>query len=113
MKNSRKKTNGRKKRGSLNLSSISNDFVRGFFSYALVAAVEDSRSGNPNSALKALGSARVLRTSTLYGAALVAGVAAGEAVERRDYVTALAAIAGGAAGVYALDRLLSSVSHKE
>jgi hypothetical protein len=106
MKNRQKIARGRGK--NARLASMANDFVRGFVSYALVAAVEDLR--RDKKAGLALLQPETLRTSTLYGAALVAGVAAGNAVERRDYVAALAAIAGGAAGAYALNRLISYAS---
>ncbi|MDR2637890.1 MAG: hypothetical protein LBB55_06080 [Zoogloeaceae bacterium] len=81
------------------LRGMANDFTRGFVSYAAVEAA----IGSP--ALPAF-DADLLRHSTLAGAALVAGVAAGKAVERGNYLTALATAAGGVLGVYVLQNAL-------
>jgi hypothetical protein len=76
---------------------IANDFVRGFVSFAAFAAQE-----------KGAQRATVARQATLYGVALVAAVAAGNAIERRDYPTLALAAVGGLAGVYLLNQLLDN-----
>ncbi|MDR3158162.1 MAG: hypothetical protein LBU11_03960 [Zoogloeaceae bacterium] len=81
------------------LPGMANDFTRGFVSYAAVAALAGAR-GFP------VIDARLLRQSALAGAALAAGVAAGNAVERGDYLAAALVAAGGVAGVHGLSRLL-------
>jgi hypothetical protein len=81
------------------LRGMANDFTRGFVSYAAVEAAARSP------ALPTF-DADLLRRSTLAGTALVAGVAAGTAVERGNYLTALAATVGGVLGVHALHSAL-------
>ncbi|MDR0673365.1 MAG: hypothetical protein LBF93_06850 [Zoogloeaceae bacterium] len=87
------------------LSGVADDFTRGFVSYAAVAALANAR-GYP------VIDARLLRQSALAGVALVAGVAAGKAARRGDYLTALLSAAGGVAGVYGLHRLFE-LSHSK
>ncbi|MDR2625998.1 MAG: hypothetical protein LBC37_06660 [Zoogloeaceae bacterium] len=101
-KNKNKKKNAQ---ALFHLPGMANDFTRGFVSYAAVAALAEAR-GFP------VIDARLLRQSTLAGAALVAGVAAGKAVEQGDYLTAALVAVGGVAGVYGLYRLLE-LSHSE
>ncbi|MDR1890083.1 MAG: hypothetical protein LBQ81_12020 [Zoogloeaceae bacterium] len=90
------------------LAGMANDFVRGFVSYGAVAAL--ARRGETNLPVF---DAALLKHATLTGAALVAGVAAGKAVERGNYLTAALSTVGGVAGVYALDRLLKQDFQQE
>lgn len=90
------------------LSGAANDFVRGFVSYSAVAAL--ARRDHHNLPVF---DAPLLKHATLVGAALVAGVAAGKAVERGNYLTATLATLGGVAGVHALDRLLEQTIQEE
>jgi hypothetical protein len=95
----KKKKKQKKTQPIFTLRGMANDFTRGFVSYAAVEAAARAP------ALLAF-DADLLRRSTLAGTALVAGVAAGKAVERGNYPTALAAAAGGALGVYVLQSAL-------
>ncbi|MDR1529548.1 MAG: hypothetical protein LBS40_03990 [Burkholderiales bacterium] len=102
MKRSRKA----KKRAAKSLSvNKTNDFVRGFVACALIAALERNAQGR-----RAGFDRRVLCRATQGGIALVAGVAAGHATQRREYTTALTATVVGLAGVYATDRLMKTTS---
>lgn len=85
--------------------NMTNDFVRGFVTVALVAALER------NARRKRAGfDKNVLCRATQGGVALAAGVAAGHAVQRRDYTAALVATTAGLAGVYAVDCLINNFS---
>ncbi|MDR1349913.1 MAG: hypothetical protein LBJ59_03850 [Zoogloeaceae bacterium] len=103
-----KKRKNRRKNAQalLSLSGMANDFTRGFVSYAAVAAV----AGRVDERGFPIIDARLLRQSTLAGAALVVGVAAGKAAGQGDWLAAALATAGSIAGVYGLHRLLE-LSH--
>ncbi|GHT88471.1 hypothetical protein AGMMS49960_10140 [Betaproteobacteria bacterium] len=90
------------------LPGIANDFVRGFVTTGTLAVL--ARPGDAN---RPRFDATVFKHATLAGAALVAGVAAGKAVERGNYLTAALSAVGGVAGVYALDRLLDQTIQQE
>ena len=70
-------------------------FPGSFFAAGLIAAVSTS------------GRKETLRLALKSGTAMAAGVAATNAISRRDYATALVAVAGGAAGLRTIDYLLS------
>ena len=70
-------------------------FMCSFFAAGLIAAVSTS------------GRKETLRLALKSGTAMAAGVAATNAISRRDYATALVAVAGGAAWLRTIDYLLS------
>lgn len=75
------------------------NFVRGFVATGLLAALQDggvARTGDARAAL---------RSALQGGVALAAGGSAADALQRRNYNGALLAVAGGAAGVVAIDYL--------
>lgn len=75
------------------------NFVRGFVATGLLAALQDGgvvRTGDARAAL---------RSALQGGVALAAGGSAADALHRRNYNGALLAVAGGAAGVIAIDYL--------
>ncbi len=80
---------------------MANDFVRGFVTCGAVAMLERRACGKGLAV-----DVEVVRYATLGGVALMAGVIAGNAVQRRDYSTALVGVVAGLGGVYALDRLM-------
>ena len=73
-----------------------NGFLRGAISAGLLAAIAPE-----------VGRQEALRRALQGGAALAAGIAGADAIDRRDYGSALLALAAGAAGLYAIDSLLS------
>lgn len=94
----------RKKSKAVALAPIelAGNFTRGMVATGLLVAVQDrwSQSGKPSTTT-------VLRQALQGGAALAAGIATAESLRRRDYVSALIALAGGAAGVVAAEILLN------
>lgn len=79
-------------------------FARGFLVTALLATLQDRGA-------TAAPKRKVLRHALQGGAALAAATVAAEALSRRDYPLALAAVAAGAAGVMAAESLLPPQSH--
>ncbi|WP_332672926.1 hypothetical protein [Aromatoleum sp.] len=75
------------------------NFVRGFVATGLLAALQDGGSARTGDARAAL------RSALQGGVALAAGSSAADALQRRNYNGALLAVAGGAAGVIAIDYL--------
>ena len=72
-----------------------NGFVRGFIAAGLVAA---SGAGRP-------ARRETLRLALQGGTAMAAGVAGANAIDRRDYASALVAVAAGAAGLSVIKHL--------
>jgi hypothetical protein len=70
-----------------------NGFMRGFIAAGLIAA-----SGRP---LRK----ETLRLALRGGTTMAAGIASANAIDRRDYVSALFAVAAGAVGLSAIDYL--------
>ncbi|MDR2112008.1 MAG: hypothetical protein LBQ62_02730 [Candidatus Accumulibacter sp.] len=85
-----------------------NGFVRGFIVAGLVAAVtgEKRAAGGQTRA-------ETLRLALQGGTALAAGIAGANALDRRDYGSALIAVAAGAAGLSAIDYLFTETSFNE
>ncbi|MBR9973319.1 hypothetical protein [Magnetospirillum sulfuroxidans] len=80
---------------------LAGNFTRGLVATALLTAVQDRWShGKPPGK-------KVLRMALQGGAALAAGIATAESLRRRDYASALIALAGGAAGIAAAEILLN------
>lgn len=84
-------------------------FARGFLVTGLLATLQDRRTAGavPPSARK------VLRHAVQGGSALAAASVAAEALARRDYSLAVAAVAAGAAGVLAAEYLLNIETTEE
>lgn len=83
-------------------AGASTDFVRGFVSSGLLCALQSQGK----KAAKPAGGREVLRRALQGGTALAAGTAAVTALQRRHYSGALLAVAGGAAGLIAIEYLL-------
>ena len=82
-------------------SDMPTNFVRGFVATGLLAALqEQGRRSAPSVATQA-----VLQQALLGGTALAAGCAAADAWQHRDYRGLVVAVAGGAAGLFAIDHL--------
>lgn len=80
-----------------------NGFLRGAISAGLLAAIAPE-----------VGRREALRRALQGGTALAAGIAGADAIDRRDYGTALLALAAGTAGLCAIDQLFSnSPSHQD
>lgn len=77
--------------------AIGTVFARGFVVTGLLAALQGGRRPGRD----------VLRLALQGGAALAAGTVAADALGRRDYRVAAAAVAAGAAGVIAAEAALS------
>ncbi|MFT3848553.1 MAG: hypothetical protein QM739_07675 [Propionivibrio sp.] len=75
---------------------VQNGFTRGFIAAGLVAAVAPSCAGARES----------LRLALQGGTALAAGIAGANALDRRDYMGVLRAVAAGAAGLTAINYAL-------
>ncbi len=82
-----------------------NGFVRGVIAAGLVAATATQRPARKEA----------LRLALQGGAAMAAGIAGANALDRRDYGAAVLAVAVGAVGLSAINQLLSdsSSSNKE
>ncbi len=93
----------RRKKGAAPGRKVTKAFARGFVAAALVAALQDRREteSDPPSARK------ILRHAVQGGTALAAATAAANALHRRDYGLALAAVAAGAGGLIAAEHLLT------
>lgn len=78
------------------------DFTRGLVATGLLTAVQGrwTEGGRPDGR-------RILRHALQGGAALAAASAAADALRTRDYAALLLAVAAGAAGVVAVERLLN------
>jgi hypothetical protein len=117
MKKQRKQARRRaQKQPIFTLSSAANNFVRGFVSYAAVAALAGGNKADGKDDHRAnlpIFDRALLKRATLTGAALVAGAAAGKAAKRGNYLSAALTAVGGVAGVYALDRLLEQAFQQE
>lgn len=86
---------------------ISAAFARGFVATALLTAIQSRwDDGTPSGRT-------VLRTAIQGGAALAAGTAAADALQRRNYADALVAAAGGAAAVAAAEYLMNPPRHDD
>lgn len=92
----------RRKRAAVAADEARTAFARGFLVTGLLGALRDRRGAAPPSGR------RVLRHALQGGSALAAGSVAAEALARRDYSLAVAAVAAGAAGVLAAEYLLNS-----
>jgi hypothetical protein len=79
---------------------VRNGFVRGFIAAGLVAGVGVGSST----------SKETLRLALQGGTAIAAGIAGANAIDRRDYGSALIAVAIGAAGLSAIDYLFTEPS---
>ncbi len=83
-------------------SEVSANFVRGFVATGLLSIRQDRfQPGAPVPDRR-----RILRHALQGGAALAAGSAAADSLQRHEYQTALAAVVGGAVGLIAIDYLL-------
>ena len=76
------------------------NFVRGFVATGLLAALQEPAGRTTPAARRA-----VLKQALQGGTALAAGCAAAEAWQRQDLRGVLVAVAGGAAGLAAIDYL--------
>ena len=75
---------------------VSNGFMRGFISAGLIAVTASRAQARKNA----------LRLALQGGTAMAAGVASADALDRREYGSALLAVAAGAVGLGAINRLL-------
>ena len=73
-----------------------NGFMRGFIAAGLVTAASAKRVGRKE----------IMKSALRNGTAMAAGIAGANAIDRRDYGSALLAIAAGAAGLGMIDYLL-------
>lgn len=89
--------------GSPRVLESRNGFVRGFIVAGLAAATSARPSAN----------SETLRLALRGGTALAAGVAGANAIDRRDYGSALLAVAAGAAGLSAINYLFPESSSNE
>lgn len=97
----------RKRRQALApLGGTATVFARGFLVTGLLVALQDRRG---KGAAKPPGR-KMLRHALQGGSALAAGTIAAEALARRNYGLALAAVAAGAAGVVAAEYLLDNAN---
>jgi len=88
----------------LALAELTSNFTRGMVAAGLLTAIQDRGNvGRPPSR-------KIVRQALQGGVALAAGVATAESLREQDYLGALAAFAGGAVGVMALESLLASES---
>lgn len=95
----KRKTEKRGAKGDRDAAALTTDFTRGFVATALLSALQD-RGARPAAPLDA---GRALRHALQGGVALAAGSAVAGAVQRRDYVLALTAVAVGAGAVYGIE----------
>jgi len=96
------KKRGGKRSGQRLAESVYPNFVRGFVATGLLSVCQDRFQADA----RAIDGRRVLRHALQGGVALAAGSLAADALQRRDYSTALTATAGAAAGLACLDYLL-------
>lgn len=96
------KNRGKKKAARKELANVGVDFTRGFVATGLLSLFQD----RDQLTIGRADAARILRHALQGGVALSAGSAAAEAVRRQDYATAMTALAGGAAGILAIEKLL-------
>lgn len=82
-------------------AELASNFTRGLVATGLLAAVQDRWSQNKASNRK------VARLALQGGTALAAGIATAESLRRGDSARALLALAVGAAGVVALEKLMN------
>jgi hypothetical protein len=82
------------------VESASTAFARGFLVTGMLVALQGRGASGR----------KTLRHAVQGGSALAAGTIAAEALSRRDYGLAVAAVAAGAAGVLAAEHLLNSDS---
>lgn len=83
-------------------AALSSNFTRGLVAAGLLAAIQNrGTNGRP-------ANREVARLALQGGVALAAGVATAESLRDSDYLGALAAFTGGAVGVMALEKLLTS-----
>lgn len=78
--------------------ALATDFTRGFVASGLLSALQD-HAGRADGR-------RTLRHALQGGAALAAGSVAAEALARRDALSVLLAVAGGAATILTIEQLL-------
>lgn len=95
---------GRGERRSLG-AELQDDFVRGFISTGLLAALTEPSTGRNKR--------RILRLALLGGTALAAGSVAARALRRRELASTLTAIAAGAAGLLTIEHFLSVTTSRE
>lgn len=81
-------------------AELASNFTRGLVAAGLLSAIQDRWT------VDKLPSRKILRQALQGGVALAAGVATAESLRKQDYLGALAALAGGAVGVIALEKLL-------
>jgi hypothetical protein len=93
--------------GSPTALEARNGFMRGFIVAGLAAATSAGRSTNEESGRE------TLRLALRGGTALAAGIAGANAIGRRDYSSALLAVATGAVGLSAINYLFSESSSNE
>ncbi|MCW2286417.1 hypothetical protein M2323_004212 [Rhodoblastus acidophilus] len=85
-------------------AELSNNFIRGLVATGLLAAIQNRAAGaSPNR--------KVAQLALQGGFALAAGVATADSLRRQDYLSAALAIAGGVAGVMAVETLLTTETH--
>lgn len=92
------KRGGRKQRRRA-ADEVPGNFVRGFVATGLLAALQDGGGAG------SVNARATLRSALQGGAALAAGSSVARALHRRDYTRVLLAVAGGAAGIVAIDYL--------
>jgi hypothetical protein len=82
-------------------AELANNFTRGLVATGLLAAIQNRAAGaQPNR--------KVAQLALQGGFALAAGVATADSLRRQDYLSAALAIAGGVAGVMAVETLLAT-----
>lgn len=96
------KRGGKKKSAQKKLANVGVDFTRGFVATGLLSLFQD----RDRLQIGRADATRILRHALQGGVALSAGSAAAEAVRQQDYATAMTALAGGAVGVLAIEKLL-------
>lgn len=82
-------------------AELASNFTRGLVAAGLLTAVQERWT------ISQPPSRRSVRRALQGGVALAAGVATAESLRDRDYFGAVAALAGGALGVFALETLLA------
>lgn len=89
-------------------ADVRGNFVRGFVATGLLAALQEG-----GGASRAVDARATLRQALRGGAALAAGSSAADALRRDDYSRALLAVAGGAAGIVAIDYLTRAAARPD
>jgi hypothetical protein len=82
-------------------ADLANNFARGLVATGLLTEIQNRAEATPSNQ-------KIARHALQGGFALAAGVAAADSLRRQDYLSAALAVAGGVAGVMAVETLLAT-----